>query len=329
MGIVSKLFGLPSAAKHAAAMNALVAKHVFGQMSEQQRWAVRADIQIILFRDGQMTRDGAAWLIEGMDERAFFGFAALAMMEMGIAPPDNVWRWVSVHNPFAALIDAATEIQMARRGLEKRGIKVSLEETKVTVAVRKVTAKELGEELAVAAYQGMQALVEDLKAFPPKGDHAEVFKTLSPYIETLYFTLFSYNSALIRHYLNVDKAMLVEYPMAQHALKMLIEGTGVTEPLFLTIKGLPFWALRVSDYSRIKMGEVDDLKFPDGSAFPDNIRHSYLCRTAVKLALDLPQLPGMFDIPVPTFQGYFEDTVNLVPSQLKTVRLVEGDVSKH
>jgi hypothetical protein len=126
MGILSKLFGLPSAAKHAAAMNALIAKHVFGQMSAQQRQAVRANIQIILFRDGQITRDESAWLIEG-NERAFFGFAALAMLEMGVAPPDDVWRWVSVHNPYAALMDAATEIQMARRGLEKRGIKVSLE----------------------------------------------------------------------------------------------------------------------------------------------------------------------------------------------------------
>jgi hypothetical protein len=108
-------------------MNVLVAKHLLGQMSEQQSQAVLEKIQFILFRDGQITRDEAALHIEGT-ERAFFGLAALAMIEMGIAPPDDVWRWVSVRNPFVALIKADREIEIARVGLERRfGIKVFLE----------------------------------------------------------------------------------------------------------------------------------------------------------------------------------------------------------
>ena len=62
-----------------------------------------------------------------MDEKVFFGFAALAMIEMGVAPPDAVWRWAGIRNPFVALINAGREIEMARLGLRKRGINVFLE----------------------------------------------------------------------------------------------------------------------------------------------------------------------------------------------------------
>ncbi len=46
--------------KHAAAMNALVAKHIFPQMDGQQSQEVLAKIQTILSREGHMTPDDAA-----------------------------------------------------------------------------------------------------------------------------------------------------------------------------------------------------------------------------------------------------------------------------
>jgi hypothetical protein len=126
MGLLSKLFGLPGEAKHAAAMNALVAKYLLNHMSEHQSQAVYEKIHTLLFREGQITQEEAAWLLEG-NERVFFGFAALALMEMGIAPPGDIWRWVRIRNPFGALLDADREIEIARLGLERqRGIKVSL-----------------------------------------------------------------------------------------------------------------------------------------------------------------------------------------------------------
>jgi hypothetical protein len=126
MGILSKLFGLSGEAKHAAAMNALVAKYLLSQMSEEQCQAVYEKVQTLLFRDGQLTQEEAAWLLEG-NERVFFGFAALALMELGIAPPDEIWRWVRIRNPFGALLEADREIEIARIGLERqRGIRVSL-----------------------------------------------------------------------------------------------------------------------------------------------------------------------------------------------------------
>jgi hypothetical protein len=105
-------------------MNALVAKYIFSQMSEQESQAVCEKIQTILFRAGQITPDEAARMLGG-NERAFFGFAALAMMEMGIAPPKNVWRWEIIQNPFVALIKADRDIEIARVSLERKyGIKV-------------------------------------------------------------------------------------------------------------------------------------------------------------------------------------------------------------
>lgn len=124
MGLLSSLFR--GEAKHTAAMNALVAKHVFSQMGRQQRQEVCTKIQTILSDDGHMTLEDAAERMERMDERVFFGFAAIAMAEIGIVPP-KVWSWQVVHNPFVALVDAAREIEIARIGLHKRaGINVSL-----------------------------------------------------------------------------------------------------------------------------------------------------------------------------------------------------------
>lgn len=146
MGLFSSLFGMSnlkqSEVKHTAAMNALVAKHIFNQMGGKQRQEVLAKIQTILSQVGGWPPDEAASLMEQMldptqpktpamgnmlNEKAFFGFAALAMEEIGIVPP-KIWRWQVVKNPFVALADADKEIEIARIGLHKRGkIDVSFE----------------------------------------------------------------------------------------------------------------------------------------------------------------------------------------------------------
>jgi len=194
------------------------------------------------------------------------------------------------------------------------------------VSAKEVTANELGEVLAVAAYQGMQALVEQLKAFPPQGDHSQVLKTLQPQLETLCFTLFSYLAARLKHYHgDMDKAFSVERPMVQHALELLKQGTGRTEKPRFVIKGLQLWVLRSTEYSEILWGKNDllsDLKLQDASALADAVRVSSLSQTAVQHAVGLPQLPGMHDSAVPTFFRYFKDTWEMVPSGLEMVRFV-------
>jgi hypothetical protein len=129
MGILSTLLGLPSEKNHAAAMNALVAKYILSsEMSEQLNQAVGEQIHTILCRDGNLAPEDATRHIKQMNERVLFSFAALAMMEIGVTPPENVWCWVNVQNPFVALIKAYKEIEIARVGLESRqGIRVSLE----------------------------------------------------------------------------------------------------------------------------------------------------------------------------------------------------------
>ena len=130
MGILSTLFGLPSEKTHAAAMNALMAKHLLSQMTEERQQVIWERVRLILLQDGHLTPEEVVSgldYIEGGKEKALFGLVALAMLELGIAPPRNVWRWVRVRNPLVALINADTEIEMARISLEKRqGIKVSL-----------------------------------------------------------------------------------------------------------------------------------------------------------------------------------------------------------
>ena len=130
MGILSPLFGLPSEKTHAAAMNALMAKHLLSQMTEERQQVIWERVRLILLQDGHLTPEEVVSgldYIEGGKEKALFGLVALAMLELGIAPPRNVWRWVRVRNPLVALINADTEIEMARISLEKRqGIKVSL-----------------------------------------------------------------------------------------------------------------------------------------------------------------------------------------------------------
>ena len=130
MGILSTLLGLPNEKTHAAAMNALMAKHLLSQMTEERQQAIWERVKIILLQDGHMTPEevvSGLYHIEGGKEKALFGLAALAMLELGIAPPRNVWRWVRVRNPLVALINADQQIEMARISLEKRqGIKVSL-----------------------------------------------------------------------------------------------------------------------------------------------------------------------------------------------------------
>lgn len=134
MGFFSRLFA-GGMGKHTAAMNALVAKHLFNQMDGQQRQKVLAKIQNILTQVGGWQPDEAVSLMKQMvdpaapkilemdnmlNEKTFFGFAAIAMAEIGIVPP-KIWRWQPVNNPFVALVDADEEIEIARISLHERG----------------------------------------------------------------------------------------------------------------------------------------------------------------------------------------------------------------
>jgi len=115
-----------SVKKHNAAMNAMVAKYMLEKASKVQRQSVNERIAFILQRDGMFTEDQARERISKMDPPKFYCFAALAMAELGIEPPGDIWRWQPVANPFFALFNAEKELEMARLGLSRKGIIVDL-----------------------------------------------------------------------------------------------------------------------------------------------------------------------------------------------------------
>lgn len=92
--------------KNTAAMNALVAKHIFQQMSDDKRAMVLDGIAKILQRDLGWSYEKARQDVDTLNEPALFGWAALAMAEMGINPEPNIWRWQVVRNPYVALVGA-------------------------------------------------------------------------------------------------------------------------------------------------------------------------------------------------------------------------------
>ncbi len=111
--------------KNTAAMNALVAKHIFEQMPDAKRAMVLDAIAKILQRDLGWSYEKAKQDVVTLNEPALFGWAALAMAEMGINPEQSVWRWQVVRNPYVALVGADKAIYMAKVGLQNKGINVS------------------------------------------------------------------------------------------------------------------------------------------------------------------------------------------------------------
>lgn len=114
------------AKRNTAAMNALVAKYIFQRMTAEERTQVMDKIVTILQRDWRYSYEQAKKDIEKLNDKALFGFAALALAEMGINPEREIWQWQVVRNPYVALVAADKAIEIARIGLKKKGIDVSL-----------------------------------------------------------------------------------------------------------------------------------------------------------------------------------------------------------
>ena len=109
--------------KHNAAMNALVAKYLLS-INPQMKEKLISKTENILIRDMGCSIDKAKKQILNMKEPVLFGFMALAMAELNINPPKEIWVWQPVTNPFVALINADTQLSMAKAGLEKQGVQI-------------------------------------------------------------------------------------------------------------------------------------------------------------------------------------------------------------
>ncbi len=112
--------------RHTAAMNALMAKHIFQQMTIEEKTKVTDTLVKILQRDWGFSEDKARNDIKVLNEKAFFCLAALAMAEVGIQPEHELWHWKMVRNPYVALEGADKALYMARIKLEKQGVTLSL-----------------------------------------------------------------------------------------------------------------------------------------------------------------------------------------------------------
>jgi hypothetical protein len=108
--------------KYRAALNVLMAKHVFEKLSLAQRNTVVGRAQEIVKAGGI-----GDWLdLERTEPKKRYGVYALAMAELGIEPPDKSMGWNLVRNPFIVLMDGDKQIEVARQALREVGIDVSL-----------------------------------------------------------------------------------------------------------------------------------------------------------------------------------------------------------
>lgn len=112
-----------TAGKYIAARNALVAKHTYEVLGEDQQQ--RVDEQIIDMLIAYGIRASRAPRYKALlRETQYYGMAALAMALLGIPPalPGILFRerWEHVQNPLTALTGAETEIQMAAKEILRK-----------------------------------------------------------------------------------------------------------------------------------------------------------------------------------------------------------------
>jgi hypothetical protein len=107
-----------------AARNALLAKYTFGTLDDNSKRNVVKQAEDIM-RSGGIHNPSEH--LSSLEEKARYGFFALAMGELGIGPalPNEGWHYV--RNPFVALLKADKEIWMAKNHMRNvHGVDVSL-----------------------------------------------------------------------------------------------------------------------------------------------------------------------------------------------------------
>lgn len=131
MGIMNALFGRTGPGKLAAAKNALVAKHMYLSLGEEERRAIGDKVSELLVAGG-IPLSGLLPFLTSMSEDAFYGMIAMAFSCFGMNPTmPNLFprgEWNRVDNPLVALAGAQDEIVMAR-GEIKRKYNISIDMT--------------------------------------------------------------------------------------------------------------------------------------------------------------------------------------------------------
>lgn len=114
--------------RYKAASNALLAKHTFEQLPDSDKQAIIDEVVLIMTGARYPSQDPMVELAR-MSAAARFGFYALGMASLGIAPKIG-GRWYEVRNPYAQIIGAHREIATVRWQMCKKfGVDIDLNAT--------------------------------------------------------------------------------------------------------------------------------------------------------------------------------------------------------
>jgi len=102
--------------KYKAAQNALLAKFTFEGLNSETQEKIIEQTKSILSSGGSSSSDDR---ISRLEEKVKYGFYALAMAELHIPPALSGYEWQFIKNPYVALLNAETQIQAAKRQLNK------------------------------------------------------------------------------------------------------------------------------------------------------------------------------------------------------------------
>jgi len=111
--------------RYKAASNALLAKYTFEHLPESGKEAVLEEVAKIMTKARFPIKEPEAALA-GMQPAARFGFYALAMAGLGIAPKVGT-GWYDVQNPYTQTMGAHREFATARHQLHRKyGVDIDL-----------------------------------------------------------------------------------------------------------------------------------------------------------------------------------------------------------
>ncbi len=109
-----------------AVNNALLAKYTFERLSPTDQRRVMAGVSTILANARYPIRNPAAAIAE-MADRERFGFCALSMAMLGIAPALRGEGWFDVRNPYVDIRGADEIFESTRYQIRKKhGVEITL-----------------------------------------------------------------------------------------------------------------------------------------------------------------------------------------------------------
>ena len=125
MGLFNSLFGKTGAGKMAAAMNALVAKHMMDNF-DHEAFCLLFDQMHLLLMKGGMSDGNARSTIKDLTDKpvSMLSMVAMTFMDLGLPPtlpkcfPGGRWNFVA--NPLTALRGDEDEIRLARIDIFRR-----------------------------------------------------------------------------------------------------------------------------------------------------------------------------------------------------------------